>query len=142
MPVNYTPKEHHTVTPYIMVEGVEKLMDFLTATFCAESRGVMKSPDGRVMHAQILVGDSMLMLAEAKPPEWSAQPASFYLYVPDCDSAYKKALEAGGMSIMEPMDQFYGDRHGGVKDASGNSWWIATHIEDVSDEEMKRRMGT
>jgi PhnB protein len=139
MSVNYIPKEHHTVTPYIMVEGVEQVMDFLTATFGAESRSVMKSPDGRVMHAQILVGDSMLMLAEAKPPEWMSQPASFYLYVPDCDSAYQKALAVGATSIMEPADQFYGDRHGGVRDASGNSWWMATHIEDVSDEEMKRR---
>ena len=82
----------------------------------------------------------MLMLAGARPPEWPAQSASFYLYVADCDATYKKAIAAGATSIMEPADQFYGDRHGGVKDASGNSWWIATHIEDVSDEEMKRRM--
>jgi PhnB protein len=139
MSVNYIPKEHHTVTPYIMVEGVEAVMNFLMAAFGAESRSVMKSPDGRVMHAQIMVGDSMLMLAGARPPEWPSQPASFYLYLPDCDAAYASALAAGATSIMEPADQFYGDRHGGVKDISGNSWWVATHIEDVSDEEMKRR---
>jgi PhnB protein len=140
MTVNFIPKEHHTVTPYIMVEGVEAVMDFLIAAFGAESREVMKSPEGRVMHAQILVGNSMLMLAEARPPEWPSQPASFYLYLPDCDASYKRALASGGVSIMEPADQFYGDRHGGVKDTSGNSWWIATHIEDVSSEEMEQRM--
>jgi PhnB protein len=140
MPVHYIPKEHHTVTPYIMVEGVESVMNFLTAAFGAESWEVMKAPDGSIMHAQMMVGNSMLMLAGARPPEWPSQPASFYLYLPDCDAAYRRALAAGATSIMEPADQFYGDRHGGVKDAAGNSWWIATHIEDVSEEEMKRRM--
>ena len=140
MAVNYIPKEHHTVTPYIMVEGVESVMNFLTAAFGAEIREVMRAPDGSIMHAQVMVGNSMLMLAGARPPEWPSQPASFYLYLPDCDAAYQRALAAGAQSIMEPADQFYGDRHGGVKDAAGNSWWIATHIEDVSEEEMKRRM--
>jgi PhnB protein len=84
-------------------------------------------------------GNSMLMLADARPPEWPSQPASFYLYLPDCDAAYARALAAGAQSILEPADQFYGDRHGGVKDAAGNSWWVATHIEDVSEEEMARR---
>ena len=139
MSVNYIPAEHHTVTPYIMVEGVEAVMNFLIAAFGAESRSVMKSPEGRVIHAQILVGDSMLMLAEAKPPEWPSQPASFYLYVPDCDAAYKNALSAGGTSIMEPADQFYGDRSGGVQDAWGTSWWLATHKEDVSTAEIEKR---
>ncbi len=140
MAVNYIPKEHHTVTPYIMVEGVEEVMNFLIEAFGAESRSVMRSSEGNVLHAQIMVGDSMLMLAGAKPPEWPSQPASFYLYLPDCDAAYRRALAAGATSIMEPADQFYGDRHGGVKDAAGNSWWVATHIEDVSEEEMARRM--
>ncbi len=141
MSVHYIPKEHHTVTPYIMVEGVESVMNFLTAAFGAESREVMRAPDGSIMHAQMMVGNSMLMLAGARPPEWPSQPASFYLYLPDCDAAYASALAAGAQSIMEPADQFYGDRHGGVKDSSGNSWWVATHIEDVSDDEMARRMG-
>src|ERR1017187_2618644 len=99
MPVNYIPKEYHTVTPYMMVENVGQVMNFLTATFGAESRGAMEMSDSRVVHAQILAGDSMLMLAEAKPPEWPSQPASFYLYVSDCDLAYKKAIAAGGTSI-------------------------------------------
>jgi PhnB protein len=140
MSVNYIPKEHHTVTPYIMVDGVEEVMNFLTAAFGAESKSVMRSPDGSVTHAEVKVGDSMLMLAGARAPEWPSQPASFYLYLPDCDAAYKRALAAGAQSIMEPADQFYGDRHGGVKDSAGNSWWVATHIEDVSEEEMARRM--
>ncbi len=139
MAVNYIPKEHHTVTPYIMVDGVESVMNFLIAAFGAETKSVMNGPDGSVMHAEIKVGDSMLMLAAARPPEWPSQPAAFYLYLPDCDAAYQSALAAGATSLMEPADQFYGDRHGGVKDASGNSWWVATHIEDVSEEERARR---
>ena len=67
-------------------------------------------------------------------------PAALYMYVPDCDDLYRRALAAGGISVGEPKDQFYGDRHGGVKDPCGNTWWVATHIEDVSDEELARRM--
>ena len=140
MPVNFRPEGFHTVTPYIMVDGVEKLIAFAVAAFGAETPEVMKSPEGRVMHAQIKIGDSMLMLADANPPEWSAQPTSFYLYVEDCDAWYNAAIAAGGTSIMPPIDQFYGDRHGGAKDPCGNSWWLATHIEDVSSQEMARRM--
>lgn len=139
MSVSHKPEGYHTVTPYVMVMGIDKLIEFATAAFAAETRHTVADENGRVIHAEIAIGDLMLTLAEARPPEWPAQPVSFYLYVPDCDALYHKALAAGGTSIMEPADQFYGDRHGGVKDASGNSWWVATHIEDVSPEEMKRR---
>jgi PhnB protein len=78
------------------------------------------------------------MMGEARD-EWPAMPGSLYLYVPDTDAVYKRAMEAGGKSLMEPADQFYGDRNAGVVDPSGNYWWIATHVEDVPPEEMEKR---
>ncbi len=139
MPVQYRPEGFHAVTPYVMADDVEKLIEFLTAAFGAEAPEVMRSPGGRILHAQVKIGDSMLMLAGSNPPQWNAQPASFYLYVEDTDGFYHAGVAAGGTSLMEPADQFYGDRNAGVMDPSGNSWWIATHIEDVSPEEMQRR---
>ncbi|MFN3327089.1 MAG: VOC family protein [Bryobacteraceae bacterium] len=98
----------------------------------------MPGPDGAVMHAEVKVGDSRVMLGGARK-EWGAMPGVLCVYVEDADAVYRKAIEAGGTSIKESADQFYGDRHGGVKDPAGNMWWIATHIEDVPEEEMRRR---
>ena len=94
--------------------------------------------NGKIAHAEVVLGDSVLMLSD-KPPHLEAMPASLYLYVDDTDARYKRALETGGTSVMEPADQFYGDRNAGVKDPTGNLWWIATHIEDVSPDELARR---
>ena len=90
------------------------------------------------MHAEVRVGDSIIMLGESGGP-FPPMPTCLYLYVPNTDAVYKASLNAGGTSIREPADQFYGDRVAGVKDPSGNQWWIATHIEDVSEEELARR---
>ena len=90
------------------------------------------------MHAEVKIGDSRIMLAEACGA-WTPMPTMIHLYVPDTDATYRSALEAGATSLQEPADQFYGDRSGGVKDAFGNHWWIATHKEDLSAEEMQRR---
>jgi len=98
----------------------------------------MKMPDGNVAHGDVLIGDSHVMLGEASGP-WPSQPSSIYVYLPDCDAVYKQALAAGGTSVQEPKTQFYGDRHGAVKDVCGNTWWIATHVEDVAPEELERR---
>jgi len=98
----------------------------------------MRDSSGKIQHAEVKVGNSMLMLGGARG-EWTARPGNFYLYVEDVDAVYKKAIAAGGKSISEPANQFYGDRHGGVTDSQGNGWWIATHIEDVSPEELERR---
>jgi uncharacterized glyoxalase superfamily protein PhnB len=98
----------------------------------------MKRPDGLVMHTEIKIGDSRVMISDASeqhPP----MPTMLYLYVPDCDAVFKRAVSAGGTSIMEPADQFYGDRSGGVKDPAGNHWFIGTHKEDVAPQELKRR---
>jgi PhnB protein len=91
-----------------------------------------------VMHAQLKIGDSMVMISDAMD-KYPAMPTSLYLYVKDTDAAYRSAIKAGGVSIMEPMTQFYGDRNAGVKDPAGNQWWVATHIEDLTPQEVERR---
>jgi uncharacterized glyoxalase superfamily protein PhnB len=98
----------------------------------------MSGENGRVMHAEVTLGDSRIMMGEPMG-EFAPTAAGIYLYLPDVDAAYKRALEAGATSLMEPADQFYGDRSAGVKDSQGNMWWIATHVEDVAPEEMRRR---
>jgi PhnB protein len=138
MAVKPIPEGYHAVTPYLVAERAGKLVDFLKQAFGAEETFRMAAPDGSIMHAEIKIGDSMLMLGEASE-QWKPMPCALYLYLKDSDAVYKRALQAGGTSIMEPADQFYGDRHGGVKDPSGNTWWIATHKEDVSPEELKKR---
>ncbi len=90
------------------------------------------------MHASIRIGNSHIMLGEASE-KWPAIPAMLYLYVEDVDSMYNSAVKAGGVSLREPTTEFYGDRSSGVKDSFGNQWWMATHVEDVSPEEMQRR---
>jgi PhnB protein len=139
MAVRPIPEGHHSVTPYLVVEGAARLLDFLKHAFGAEETSPRTSrPDGTIMHAEVRIGDSRVMLGEPMG-EFKAMPASLYLYVNDCDAVYKRAMQAGAASVMEPADQFYGDRNAGVKDPSGNIWWVATHKEDVSPEEMKRR---
>lgn len=134
------PEGHHTVTPYLLLHGAGKLIDFLKRAFNAQEMMRHALPDGRIMHAQVKIGDSILMMGEP-PPEWKPVPASFYLYVPDVDAVYNQAMSAGAVSMSAPRDEFYGDRVSGVKDPFENTWWIATHKEDVSDEELMRRMG-
>ena len=137
------PDGYHSVTPYLTVHGAAKVIEFLKQAFGAEiSHQPLKRPDGTIMHAQVKIGDSMIMMGDptGAKHEWQKpMAAALYLYVPDCDKLYQSALRAGAKSLQEPADQFYGDRHGGVVDPWGNQWWIATHKEDVSPEEMARR---
>jgi uncharacterized glyoxalase superfamily protein PhnB len=137
--VEPVPKGYHRVTPYLVVEDGEGLLAFLKAAFQAEVLGRTDRPDGSIANAEVRIGDSMLMVAQAREP-WKPMPAGFYLYVPDTDAVYNAAMAAGGVSTLEPSDQFYGDRNAGVQDAWGNNWWIATHIEDVDEAEIQRRM--
>jgi len=138
MPPQPIPDGYHTVTPYLTCTPVSEVVDFLKRTFDATETVHMAGPDGRLMHAEVKVGDSMIMLGEPSA-QWKPMPAALYLYVADCDATFKRALTAGGVSVAEPADQFYGDRHCGVRDAAGNLWWIATHKEDVSPAELKKR---
>jgi uncharacterized glyoxalase superfamily protein PhnB len=138
MAVKPIPDGFHTVTPYLLVSDPARLIEFLKQAFGAEEVHRSARPDGHILHAQVRVGDSPVMMGGVSG-EWKAMPSSLYLYVPDTDATYRRALQAGGTSVMEPADQFYGDRNAGVKDPLGNIWWIATHIEDVSEEELARR---
>ena len=132
------PEGYHTVTPHLIVQGAPKLLDFLKQAFDAKEKYSLTGPDGAIMHAEVKIGDSIVMIGEAMG-EWKAMPASIALYTDNADALYKRALEAGATPIREPADQFYGDRSGGVKDPAGNHWWIATHIEDVPPDELKKR---
>ena len=139
MAVTPVPDGFHTLTPYLTVTDANGLLDFIKKAFNAKEHHVMRGPDGAVAHADLVIGDSHVMLGQAHG-EWKAMPAQLYLYVADCDAWYRQALAAGATSVQEPKTQFYGDRHGCVKDLCGNLWWVATHVEDVSEEEMARRM--
>jgi len=138
MPVKPIPDGFHAVTPYLIIKGVPKLIEFLEQAFDAATEMTTRRPDGSIAHATLRIGGSPIMMGEAAE-EWPAMPASIYLYVPDADKAFRRALLAGATTVMEPSDQFYGDRNGGVRDFAGNMWWISTHIEDVSPEEIQRR---
>ena len=136
------PDGYHTVTPYLTVRSASKVIEFLKQAFGAKlSHEPVKRPDGTIMHAQVQIGDSPVMIADESEMA-KATPSSLYLYVPNVDSVYQQAVKAGGSPVMEPMDMFYGDRSGSVKDPSGNSWFIATHKEDVAPLELAKRAET
>ncbi len=138
MAVKPIPEGFHTVTPHLTVQGTSKLVDFLKQAFEAQELFRLAHPDGTLMHAEVKIGDSIVMMGEARG-EWKPMPGSLYVYVNDADAVYKRALQAGATSTMEPADQFYGDRTAGVQDPCGNQWMIATHKEDVPPEELRRR---
>jgi PhnB protein len=139
MPVKPIPEGYHSITPYLIAQGVSKLIEFLKEAFDAKEIFRMANPDGTVAHAEVRIGDSVVMMGEAGG-EHKAMPCSIHLYVNDMDTTYVRALEAGATSLREPKNEFYGDRSSGVKDQWGNHWWIVTHVEDVSREEMDRRV--
>ena len=137
--VKPVPQGYHTVTPYLVVDGAEKIIRFVKEAFGAQPVfEPMARPDGKIMHAEFKIGDSVVMLADTSE---RAQATSdmLHLYVPNVDAVYQKALKAGAKSLTEPADQFYGDRSGSIMDPAGNRWFIATHIEDVSPAELKKR---
>jgi PhnB protein len=138
MAVKPIPEGYRTVTPYLVISGVAELIDFLKQAFDAKEIHRMARPDGKIMHAEVKIGDSVIMMGEASGAS-APMPAMIHLYVEDADATYRRALEAGATSVRELADQFYGDRTGGVKDRFGNQWWIATHIEDVPPDEMAKR---
>jgi len=138
MAVKPIPEGYHSVTPYLIVQDAGRLLDFVKQVFEAEETFRMDGPGESVRHAEFRIGDSVVMTADATP-EFPPMPATIHLYVNDADAVYVKALRAGATSTQEPADQFYGDRTAGVKDRFGNVWYIATHQEDVSPEELARR---
>jgi len=137
--VRRIPDGYRCVTPYLVNHGVDRVMRFLSQAFGAvESFPPMTRPDGTVLHAEMRVGDSVVMMGEALG-QHEPMPGCFYLYVEDVDLCYRRALRAGAAPITEPRDQFYGDRSAGVRDPGGNFWWIATHKEDISEQELEKR---
>ena len=141
------PPGYHTVSPHLAVRGGLEAMEFYKKAFSAEERGRFMTPDNtRLMHGEIKIGDSIVMLGEEKPQKGCPGPqsvgattVSLFLYVQDADRVFNQALAAGAKSVMPVADMFWGDRAGTVSDPFGHQWTIATHKEDVSPEEMKRR---
>ncbi|MEM8532535.1 MAG: VOC family protein [Chloroflexota bacterium] len=127
-----------TVTPYIIVQDIDALIDFVKKVFDATETLRLKGSAGG-FHVEISIGNSMMMLGGGGAWEGNPIPAALYVYVDDVDAIYQRALQAGATTLMEPTNEFDGDRRCGVQDPFGNQWFIATHIEDVSTEEMTRR---
>ena len=141
MSVQPVPPGYHTVTPYLSIRGATELLAFTKAAFGAVETEAIRSPEGRVLHAQVKIVDSNVMMGEV-PKGSEPMPSTLYLYVDDVDEWFRRAVEAGGEVIEEPSDQFYGDRTASVKDGSDNRWYMATHVEDVSPEEIAERSKT
>ena len=137
--VNPIPQGYGTVTPYLIVDGVSKLIDFLKETFHAEERARINDKEDHVGHAEIKIGNSIVMMADSTA-QYRSIPSQLYVYVDNVDYTYERAMKAGGTSEQEPTTQFYGDRTAAVKDPTGNVWWIAAHVEDISPQEMDKRM--
>jgi PhnB protein len=143
------PEGYQTLTPYLSVDDAAAAIDFYQRAFGATERGRMDGPDGKIAHAELAIGDSIVMLADpfpqfqAKPPkELGGTSIGLFLYVENVDEVFRQAVEAGATSTMEPEDQFWGDRFGTVTDPFGHQWQIATHVEDVPPEEMEERAKT
>jgi len=138
MSVHPIPEGFHTVTPYLLVDGAARLIEFLEAAFDATVLHRSDLPAGKVMHAQVRIGDSPVMLSDARE-DMPATQSMIYLYVDDVDAVYARAISASATALREPVDEFYGDRSGGVLDPCGQQWWIGARIEEVDEHEMERR---
>jgi uncharacterized glyoxalase superfamily protein PhnB len=137
MAVKAIPEGYHSVTPTLVVRGAAKLIDFMKEAFGAEEAFRMPAPSGEIMHAEVRVGDSIVMLNDAM--RQSPITSSLFLYVTDVDRVYQRALKAGATSLSEPANMFWGDRLAQVQDQFGNQWSIATHVEDVPPQEIEKR---
>jgi PhnB protein len=138
MSTHGVPAGYHSVTPFLTVDDASKLITFLQGAFGAVVTERLEGPSGRIGHAELLIGDSIVMISDATD-NYPATTTGLYVYVEDVDSAYRIAMSAGAKSIGEPEDKFYGDRGAGVEDPCGNNWWIGTRIEDLTAEELKKR---
>lgn len=146
MPAQPVPEGYHTLTPYLAVDDATAAIDFYQRAFGAKERVRMHGPDGMIAHAELEIGDSMVMLsdpfpqASTRPPkELGGTSVGVFVYVENVDEVFQQAVDAGATATMEPDDQFWGDRFGSVTDPFGHSWQISTHVEDVPPEEMEKR---
>lgn len=138
MPHSFAPPGYNSVSPYLSVRDLPGLIDFLEKVFDGELKEKITRPDGTIGHAEVRIGDSLIMLGGATPA-CSPQPISLYVYVQDSDATYERAVAAGATSQTTPADMFYGDRVASVRDAEGNQWWIATNKQQFSHEELQSR---
>jgi PhnB protein len=141
------PDGYHNVTPYLFVRGAATAIDFYKTVFGAKETVRMPGPDGRIMHAEVKIGNSIVMLADENPPSGVMSPQTIggfsvglHLYVENVDAVIQKAVENGAKTLRPIKDQFYGDRSGSLLDPFGHMWSVATHVEDVSPDEMRKRM--
>jgi PhnB protein len=140
-----TPKGYHTVTPSLFVAGAAKALDFYKKALGAEELMRFEGPDGKIMHAEFKVGDSIVMLAD-EMPEYGGKspksiggtPVSFFVYGENVDAAWKRAVDAGAKEIQPLADQFWGDRTGCLEDPFGHHWWLAQHLEDLTPEQIRK----
>jgi PhnB protein len=146
MAVKPIPEGYHTATPYLAVDDAAEAIEYYKKALGAKERGRMETPDGKIGHAELQIGDSVVMLSDPLPQATTRTPkelggtsASVFLYVEDVDAVVKDAVDAGASVTMEVADQFWGDRFGTIADPFGHLWSIATHIEDVPPEEMAER---
>jgi PhnB protein len=146
MAVKPVPEGYNTVTPYLAVDDASAAIEYYKKAFGAKERVRMDTPDGKIGHAEVEIGDSLVMLSDpfpqatTRPPaELGGTSASVFLYVDDVDAVVRKAVDAGATVTMDVADQFWGDRFGSIRDPFGHIWSIATHVEDVSPEEMAER---
>jgi len=137
--LSFAGEHYSSVCPYLMVESVEKQLDFLMVVFNAEIKEQLKSEDGIIQHGEVTIGDTVIMIGKSRDA-WPASVGANYVFVESTDQVYTRAIRYGASSIMEPGDRFYGIREGGVKDAQGNTWWIAQMIEKLSEDEMQARL--
>ncbi len=147
-PVKPIPQGFHTVTPALTVRNAAQAIEFYKKALGATERSRMESPDGKIAHAEIQIGDSIIFLSDENPNMGQQSPQSLngstsalFLYVEDVDSAFKRAIDAGGKVTMPVTDMFWGDRYGRFTDPSGHAWGLGTHKEDVSQQEMEKRSG-
>jgi PhnB protein len=147
--VSYIPNDYNSVTPYLIVKGAAKAIDYYKKVFGATETVRMNGPDGKVGHAELQIGNSHIMLADENPSMGAGHtsadtvggsPVSLYVYLPDVDDVVKRATTEGARLLKPVQDQFYGDRSGFIQDPFGHLWSIATHIEDVSPKDMEERM--
>jgi PhnB protein len=132
------PKGYHSVQPYLNLSDAKGALEFCKKAFGGKVTVVMPGPEGKIMHAEVKIGDSVLMLSDAVMDP--ARPSNLMLYVENVDKTFAKAVKAGAKPIMPPADQPWGDRFGRVEDQFGNRWGIATHVEDVTPKQLKKRM--
>jgi PhnB protein len=147
MSVKPIPEGYHSLTPFLTVRDAVRAIEFYKQAFGAQERGVMKGADGKVMHAELKIGDSIIMLSDEWPEFGALSPLSsggagmgLHIYVDGVDAAFDRAVKAGAQVEMPVTDQFWGDRYGKLKDPFGHKWSIATHTRDMSHDEMKRSM--